>query len=163
MNAFLKKVQCACQELENENGNFSLLAFVELAANQHEWDIVVCADWLPKRKRAAIDIMADKLEKFLDEDDFLTLSGVIILNKEDSFYCELKKLVKENTPFMRNVIIDGLDVKQIHLLQFQSDEAMQSVRPAIYNEIAKLDNLKVLQDIKNLVDSKIRAKETTHV
>lgn len=163
MNAFLKKVQCACQELEKENGKFSLLAFVELAANRHEWDVVVCADWLPKRQRAAIDIMADKLEKFLEEDDFLTLSRVIILNKEDSFYCELKKLVKENTPFMRNVIIDGLGVKQIHILQFQSDEIIQSTHPAIYNEIAKLDNLKVLQDIKNLVDSKIHAKETANV
>jgi len=47
-------------------------------------------------------------------------------------------------------------------LQFQSDEITQSARPAIYNEIAKLDNLKVLQDIKNLVDSKIRAKETAN-
>jgi hypothetical protein len=27
--------------------------------------------------------MTDKLEKFLDEDDFLTLSRVIVLNKED--------------------------------------------------------------------------------
>jgi hypothetical protein len=51
MNAFLEKVKKACQELINENGDFSLLAFVELAANEHEWDIVVCADWLPKRKR----------------------------------------------------------------------------------------------------------------
>ena len=107
--------------------------------------------------------MADKLEKFLEEDDFLTLSRVIILNKEDSFYGELKKLVKENTPFMRNVIIDGLGVKQIHILQFQSDEIIQSTHPAIYNEISKLDNLKVLQDIKNLVDSKIHAKETANV
>jgi hypothetical protein len=156
MNAFLEKVKKACQELEKENGKFSLLAFVELAANQHEWDIVVCADWLPKRQRAAIDIMADKLEKFLDEDDFLTLSRVIILNKEDSFYCELKKLVKENTPFMSNVIIDGLDVKQIHILQFQVDETVKSTKEQFLKNLLSLK--KLLQDDPYLLDDKALLK-----
>jgi len=162
MKIFLDKINRAYAELTREKGDFLLFACVELAVNESEWDVVVCADWLPKVKRKGIDIIINKLRQFFEKNDFLTLSRVIILDKKDSFYCELKDLVKNNKELTHNVTIAGLDVKQIHILQFQSDEITQSAGPAIYNEIAKLDNLKVLQDIKNLVDSKIRAKETAN-
>lgn len=123
MNILLNKIQQAHTELVNEKGDFSLFACVELAINENEWDIIVCADWLPERKRAAIDVIVDKLEQILGEDDFLNISRVIVLNKDDPFYCELKKIskdIKENVH--KNFTIAGLDVKEINVLQMQSSE-----------------------------------------
>jgi len=163
-SSFVERVYQAYEELRKKRGDFSVFSLIELQKYPNRWDIVVQADWLSAEEWDSMDVIFDVIEpKLTTQEERLMLGSVVVLDKRDPFYCELKKLVKENTPFMRNVIIDGLDVKQIHILQFQANEMTQSVRPAIYNEIANLDNLKVLQDIKNLVDSKIHAKETANV
>jgi len=163
-SSFVERVYQAYDDLRQKRGDFSVFALIELQKYPNRWDVIVQADWLPAKEWDSMDVIFDVIEpKLTTQEERLMLASVVVLDKSDPFYCELKKLVKENTPFMRNVIIDGLDVKQIHILQFQANEMTQSVRPAIYNEIANLDNLKVLQDIKNLVDSKIHAKETANV
>ncbi len=120
MNNFLKKIQQIHKELLQENGDFLLFSCVELAVNEDEWDIILCADWLPKRKRLAIDFIFDKLEQVLEEDDFLNISRVVILNTEDSFYQELQKITHPEKEKISNISIAGLYVKQAFILQITS-------------------------------------------
>lgn len=154
MNMFLDKIKQAHSELVNEKGDFLLFACVELEVNQNEWDVVVCAEWLPKRKRAALEIMVDKLEQILEEDDFLTLSRVIILNKEDPFYCELTALAKSSKESIYNTIIAGLDVKEVVILQIQADDNSKSENEQDILLLLK-NNPQLLNYIDKMVEEKI--------
>jgi hypothetical protein len=60
----------------------------------------------------------------------------------------------------KNLTISNLVIKEMRILQINSASTLNA---KVYSEIAKLDNLTVLQDIKNLVDSKIRAKESAMI
>jgi hypothetical protein len=163
-SSFVERVYQAYDDLRQKRGDFSVFALIELQKYPNRWDVIVQADWLPAKEWDSMDVIFDVIEpKLTTQEERLMLASVVVLDKSDPFYCELKVLVKNNKELTHNVTIAGLDVKQIYILQFQLDEITQSVRPAIYNEIAKLDNLKILQDIKNLVDSKIHAKETANV
>ncbi|MFZ2725863.1 MAG: hypothetical protein WAX77_06415 [Methylococcaceae bacterium] len=142
MNTFLNKIHQVCNELVNEQGHFDLFACIELVSNKGEWDIVVCADaWLPKRKKLAINLIMDKIEQVLNEDDLLNLARIIVLNKEDYFYKELSVLIENDRIGNHHVSVAGLDIKNINILKSSAikDEAsiceVQELNRRIYNKI----------------------------
>jgi len=89
------------------------------------------------------------------------------LKKDEPFMAEIQNVINsenvdisKNGVVLKNKTILHLNIKEMRVLQINS---ASTININVYSEIAKLDNLKVLQDIKNLVDGKIHAKETANV
>jgi len=167
---FIKLVTQVKNDLIKAKGDFILFVLIKLDSSKR-WDIVVCADWLSSlTERDAVSFIVNELKKKLTREDFVYFSRVVVLKKDEPFMAEIQHIINfanidvfKNGVILKNKTILHLNVKEMRVLYSKPNQIVQPIRPAIYNEIAKLDNLKVLQDIKNLVDSKIHAKETANI
>ncbi len=134
-SSFVERVYQAYDDLRKKRGDFSVFALIELQKYPNRWDVVVQADWLSAGEWDSMDVIFDVIEpKLTTQEERLMLASVVVLDKSDPFYCELKDLVKNNKELTHNVTIAGLDIKQIHILQFQADAITQSESLAGYKK-----------------------------
>lgn len=118
MDTFYKKIEQVKSSLIEQKGNFTLFALVKLKVSPKKWDVIVCADWLPKKEIDAIRFIAEELKKTLIEDDFLYLSGIVVLNKTEPVVEEIRKLINSEKPtILKNKKILHLSIKEIRVLQ----------------------------------------------
>jgi hypothetical protein len=136
MSKFFSKIEEVRKRFigEHQYGDFILFALTKLKVSPKKWDVVVCADWLPKREKVAIRLIVGELQKTLTESDLSYLSGVVVLDKNDSFIKELQNLIstKPETTY-KNIPISSLSIKELRILQNTS--ANQEIKNSCTSEI----------------------------
>lgn len=147
MKKLQKKIEQVRQTLVENNESFSLFALVKLKADLKRWDVVVCANWLPKRKKEAIRIIFDELKKNLTSDEFALISRVVVLDEGEPFIEQVGILFADNKKLaiFKNQTISDLSVKEIRILQceaikeiaFDLDSGLQRLLEKILNENTK--------------------------
>ncbi len=119
MNKFRLKIEQVRVKLVKKQGGFTFFGLINRKVTPKKWDIVVCADWLPQRELEAIKLIVKELKEVLIEDDFLSLSGVVVLDKGETSIKELFDLEQETKKYT-NIVIAGLSIKSLHILQIHS-------------------------------------------
>jgi len=144
MNEFCVKIEQVREKLVKQHGDFTFFGLVKRKVMPKKWDVVVCADWLPKRELEAIKLIVKALKEMLIEHDFLFLSGVVILDKREVFIKELYDL-KQNSKVYKNIIISSLFIKKLYVLQMTptGDGSVDITQKFIAecNQICSLDNI----------------------
>jgi hypothetical protein len=122
MKKLQQKIEQVRQILIENNESFSLFALVKLKADLKRWDVVVCAEWLPKRKKEAIRIVFDELKKDLTFDEFALISRVVVLDEGELFVEQVRTLFagNEKLAIFKDQTISDLSVKEIRVLQCES-------------------------------------------
>lgn len=128
MNKLQKKIERVRETLVENNESFSLFALVKLKADLKRWDVVVCADWLPKRKKEAIRIVFDELKKELTSDEFALISRVVVLDEAEPFVEQVRTLSIDNKQLaiFKNQTISDLSIKEIRVLQCEAKKEIES-------------------------------------
>lgn len=134
MSTFNSKIEQIKKDLQKQYGDFILFSLVKLKITPKKWDIVVCADWLPKRQKEAIRFVVNELRKTLVEDDFLYISGVVILDKHEDFIKELQNLIStKQEKVYKNLVISNLSIKEIRILKLvDKNEEIINLLPLRY-------------------------------
>lgn len=128
MKKLQQKIEQVRQTLVGNKENFSLFALVKLKADLKRWDVVVCADWLPKRKKEAIRIVFDELKRDLTSDEFTLISRVVVLDEREPFVEQVRTLFADNEKLaiFKNQIISDLSIKEIRVLQCEARKEIAS-------------------------------------
>ena len=153
MKTFFSNVEQVRVILTKQQDNFSVFALVKLKIYKKKWDIIVCADWLPQRKKEAIEMIVKQLKETLTEVEFLKVSGVVVLDRNEDFIKELYALEQDSKEY-KNIIISSLSIKKLHVLQmipivhiegnFVDAEAAQKFI-AECKQICNLDNIEYIE------------------
>lgn len=119
MKKLQKKIDQVRQTFVENNESFSLFALVKLKTDLKRWDVVVCAEWLPKRKKEAIRIVFDELKKNLTSNEFALISRVVVLDEGEPFVEQVRTLFagNEQSAIFKDQTISDLSVKEIQVLQ----------------------------------------------
>lgn len=86
------KLHRVLQSIEAKDGHFILAALFMREDSAGLWDLVVSAPWLRRGRLAALKRFAKRLTAALSQDEILSLSRIVRLNREDP---ALKKILKE--------------------------------------------------------------------
>jgi len=71
------------QELSALYGPFELFALFLREDSADKWDLIVSSDWARKDKKAAINLIIERIRKIFSNEEMLKLSRLIVLDKDD--------------------------------------------------------------------------------
>jgi hypothetical protein len=83
MKPFIEKLRTLERQMAHEKGRFTLFALFQRVEAQDRWDLVVAADWFAEDKKDALNYLATKIKAWLDEHEWLAISRIILLDRDD--------------------------------------------------------------------------------
>lgn len=92
----IDKIVSLEREISTEKGDFSLfgLFLPEDAQDKDKWDLLVAAPWIDVDKKEGLEYLAKKLQKRLEPDELLSISRIVILEKDNPVLEAIHKAVK---------------------------------------------------------------------
>jgi len=92
----IDKIVSLEREISTEKGDFSLfgLFLPEDAQDKDKWDLLVAAPWIDVDKKEGLEYLAKKLQKRLEPDELLSISRIVILEKDNPVLEAIHKIVK---------------------------------------------------------------------
>jgi len=118
MGKFYEKIERISKILSGQYGELTFLGLVKVKISPKKWDVVVCADGLPKREKEAIRLIVGELQKNLTESELAVLSRVVVLDKSELFIQELQQLVSgQQEKMYKNITLSNLSIKELRILQ----------------------------------------------
>ncbi|MEN8215646.1 MAG: tetratricopeptide repeat protein [Pseudomonadota bacterium] len=115
----LKKYSAIAQSIAQEKGPFKLFALFELEDYlPWEWDIVLSAEWLPGNKVESLRFIFDKIRVVLNQEEFIKISKVVLLDINEPFVKELQKFLEahHNPKFFSHVDIQGVEIDKGYVI-----------------------------------------------
>jgi hypothetical protein len=139
----LEKYATIAQTIAQEKGPFKLFALFEPENIACEWDVVLSAEWLPgKDKIETLGFVIDKIRAVLTHQEFLRVSGVVLLDVNEPFVKELQKFLEahNNPKAFSHVEIEGVEIAKGRILISplkSQEEALSSSSLALLTKAAK--------------------------
>jgi len=72
------------RELSQSKGPFELFALFLREDAPGKWDLIISADWARSDKRAAINLIVEKIGGVFTDQEMLLLSRLVVLDKDDA-------------------------------------------------------------------------------
>ena len=88
----IEKVGLLVEDLLTEDRPLSFLALFLRDDSQNKWDLVVSAPWMDGDKRAAVALIAEKLNMLLDSEEILAISRIATIDSSDPRLLECSTL-----------------------------------------------------------------------
>jgi hypothetical protein len=84
------------KDISAEKGEFSLFGLFlrEDAKDEDKWDILVAAPWLDADEKQGLEYLVKEIQKRLESDELLSISRVVILEKDNPILKAINKSVK---------------------------------------------------------------------
>lgn len=84
------------KDVSTEKGEFSLFGLFlrEDAKDEDKWDILVAAPWLDANEKQGLEYLAKEIQKRLEPDELLSISRIVILEKDNPILKAINKSVK---------------------------------------------------------------------
>ena len=84
------------REVSSERGDFSLfgLFLPEDAQDKDKWDLLVSAPWLEVDKKEGLAYLAKKIQKWLEPEEVLSISRIVVLEKGNPILEDIHKSVR---------------------------------------------------------------------
>jgi hypothetical protein len=83
MSELFSKLKKSLLELEEENGKVILFALFLRADALDKWDLLVSASWLDSTSLKAYDLVADAIQRQLEDSEIVKLDRFVILDSSD--------------------------------------------------------------------------------
>jgi hypothetical protein len=114
----LEKYSAIEQTIAQEKGPFKLFALFEIADTPRRWDVVLSAAWLPGDKVESLRFIFDHIRAVLDDEEFLYISKVILLEVNEPFVKELQTFLEahHNQSAFSNTEINGVEIKKGYII-----------------------------------------------
>ncbi len=118
MKEQIKKLQIVEKILRKSKGNFELFAISLRDNSPNKWDLLISADWARENERESINIIAEELKKVFSSEEFLMLSRIIILDKDDTIQSSTQNAITiyDGVAEISNSDFLGLPVKHAYLI-----------------------------------------------
>ncbi len=97
----LNKMYEWMEEVEKEWGKFTLFGLFLREHSDNKWDLVVSAPKLEKGKLKALGSFMEKAKPFLDDEELLSLSRIVTLNKNEEALNKLLGGIKEKMTWQK--------------------------------------------------------------
>ena len=83
------------QEISAQKGDFSLFGLFlrENAKDEDKWDLLVAAPWLDADEKQGLEYLAKEIQKRLEPDELLSISRIVVLEKENPVLRAIHKVV----------------------------------------------------------------------
>lgn len=83
MKDIIPKLKTIIKSLEEENGPLLFCGLFLREGVPERWDLIFSASWLFTDKMESYEIISSKLQESLTDAEFVPLSRIVILNKDD--------------------------------------------------------------------------------
>jgi hypothetical protein len=104
------------KDVSSEKGEFSLFGLFlrEDAKDENKWDILVAAPWLDADKKKGLAYLAKEIQKRLEPDELLSISRIVILEKDNPILKAIHKAVnvKHGKVEVRDSTFSGVQITQ---------------------------------------------------
>ena len=106
------------KELSDSKGPFELFALFLREDAPGKWDLIISADWARYDKRAAINLVVEKIREVFTDQEMLMVSRIVILDKDDAALKALHSAVqvKHGLAEISDSNFFGLAIKHAYLI-----------------------------------------------
>ncbi len=120
----ISKFRTIEREIAQEKGPFTLFALIQGQAAWDKWDVVVAAPWTRNNLKETIDYLVEKIRKVLHKEELLKISKIVPLDPSWDFVEEILDEWEEYGDVgLRNVEINGIEIKRAHILTSTPESA----------------------------------------
>lgn len=123
MKEQIKKLQKVEKNLSDSKGKFELFALFLREESPDKWDLLISADWARANKKDSIQITIDEIRKELSNQEFLKLSRIIVLDKNDAALKAIHQAVsvEHGLAELSDNNFLGLSIKHAYLITSQRE------------------------------------------
>ena len=127
MNQMIKKLVSLERKASAEKGDFALFALFVREDTPNQKDLVVSAAWLEEDKRAALRYLTGQLYALLDLPEILSLSGVILVDRDNPGMAEIHEAVSVEHGMVElvNERFFGSDMERAYIITSGQDGSMK--------------------------------------
>ena len=127
MNQMIKKLVSLERKASAEKGDFALFALFVREDTPNQKDLVVSAAWLEEDKRAALRYLTGQLYALLDLPEILSLSGVILVDRDNPGMAEIHEAVSVEHGMVElvNERFFGSDMERAYIITSGRDGSMK--------------------------------------
>lgn len=122
MREQIKKLQDVEKTLCEEKGPFEFFALFLREDAPEKWDLIISSDWAREDKKAAMELVIEKVASVFEDSEILMLSRLIILAKDDdSGFKALNRAlhVDHGLIELSDCVIFGVSIKHAYLITSQ--------------------------------------------
>lgn len=118
MKQIVEKLLELEKNITKEKGEFILFALFLREDSPDKWDLVVSAPWLDAGSKSSYEYLAKELKSSLKTQEMLTLSRIVIVDKNDPALDAVHKAVSgEHTLIeVRDSYFFGLQIKHAYII-----------------------------------------------
>ena len=137
MNQIIKKLVPLERKASAEKGDFALFALFVREDTPNQKDLVVSAAWLEEDKRAALRYLTGQLRALLDLPEMLSLSGVILVDRDNPGLAEIHEAVtvEHGTVELVNERFFGSDMERAYIITSKRDGLKRESAEKVQREL----------------------------
>lgn len=109
-----KVIKLLEEEISTEKGEFSLFALFRRAEAPDKYDLLVSAPWIEADKKQSLDYLVEKVRKQLTKGQLLSLSRIVLLEKDNPILKSINKAikVKHGSVEVKDSSFSGIQISQ---------------------------------------------------
>ncbi len=94
MKQLVVKLSALERQISADKGEFTLFALLLREDSQDKWDLLVSAPWLQTNEKESWDYIAEQLREWLEPQELLLLSRIILLDDTNPVLKTLHKAIR---------------------------------------------------------------------
>jgi hypothetical protein len=118
MKQIIEKLTSLEHDIASEKGEFSLFALFLREDADGTWDLLASAPWLEPNKRESLDYLVNQLRSRLDLQELLSLSRIVLLEKDNPVLEAIHKAIKVRRGMaeVRDSLSFGVPIKHAYII-----------------------------------------------
>ena len=126
MKPLAEKLVSLESQISREKGAFALFALFLREEMQDRYDLVVSSSWIEEDKKAALDYLAERLRSFLEPQELLSLSKIVLVDLDNPSLRAVNKAVEveHGLSEVRDDTFFGLEIKHAYIITSKKQETM---------------------------------------
>ena len=131
MKQMIEKLASLERDIASEKGEFSLFALFLREDADDKWDLLASAPWLDANKRESLEYLVNQLRTRLDTKELLSLSRVVLLEKDNPALQAIHKEIKvrHGIAEVRDTIFFSVPIKHAYIITSERDNLAKNCTP----------------------------------
>jgi hypothetical protein len=131
MKQIIEKLASLERDIASKKGEFSLFALCLREDADDKWDLLASAPWLDANNRESLDYLVNQLRSRLDTQELLSLSMVVLLEKDNPVLEAIHKetKVRHGIAEVRDSIFFGVPIKHAYIITSKRDNSPRNHTP----------------------------------
>ena len=131
MKQIIEKLASLERDIASEKGEFSLFALFLREDADDKWDLLASAPWLEANNRKSLDYLVNQLRARLDTQELLSLSMIVLLEKDNPVLEAIHKevRVRQGMAEVRDSISFGVPIKHAYIITSARENSPKNRTP----------------------------------